>query len=209
MDLACNKRAASIGATSWCLWYTCLMRLEDAYRLLDLDPGASEEEVKRAHRDLTKVWHPDRFGHDLPLRQKAEEKLKSINDAYETIRGSRPERYESEPPGWRVRSHGREMYADSLEDIAALVDRGLLDEEAEVFDPGVGRWMGLREVAGLNTAVRQRRVYRYRKYALLCAAIAAFVLFRRPSPTGLIIALVLFVVAFVLVARMRVAGRSP
>jgi len=36
------------------------MRLDDCYRLLDLPPGSSPEEVKRAYRDLTKVWHPDR-----------------------------------------------------------------------------------------------------------------------------------------------------
>lgn len=62
-----------------------LMRLEDCYQLLDMRPGASDEELKAAHRDLTKVWHPDRFGNDPLLRRKAEEKLKSINEAYETI----------------------------------------------------------------------------------------------------------------------------
>ena len=55
------------------------MRLDDAYRLLDLDPGVSDEEVKMACRDLTKVWHPDRFGHDPRLRERAEEKLKAIH----------------------------------------------------------------------------------------------------------------------------------
>jgi Flp pilus assembly protein TadB len=65
------------------------MRLDDGYRLLDLDPAASDEEVKRACRDLTKVWHPDRFGNDPRLRQKAEEKMKSVLEAYETIRTSR------------------------------------------------------------------------------------------------------------------------
>lgn len=61
------------------------MRLEDCYQLLDVRPGASDEELKAAHRDLTKVWHPDRFGNDPLLRRKAEEKLKAINEAYETI----------------------------------------------------------------------------------------------------------------------------
>lgn len=61
------------------------MRLEDCYQLLDVQPGASDEELKAAHRDLTKVWHPDRFGNDPLLRRKAEEKLKAINEAYETI----------------------------------------------------------------------------------------------------------------------------
>lgn len=37
------------------------------YEILELEPGASPEEVKRAYRDLVKVWHPDRFSHVLNL----------------------------------------------------------------------------------------------------------------------------------------------
>ena len=38
--------------------------------------------LKEAYRDLVKVWHPDRFGSDARLRQKAEDKLKQIINAY-------------------------------------------------------------------------------------------------------------------------------
>ena len=65
------------------------MRLEDCYRLLELPPGASEQEVTRAWRELMKVWHPDRFPNDPLMRRRAEEKVKALNDAYETIRGTR------------------------------------------------------------------------------------------------------------------------
>src|SRR6185312_4879109 len=41
--------------------------------------------MKSAHRDLAKVWHPDRFLHDPRLQEKAQEKLKEINEAYELI----------------------------------------------------------------------------------------------------------------------------
>ena len=67
------------------------MRVKESYRLLDLEPGATDEEVKAAWRDLTKVWHPDRFEHDQDLRRKAQEKLKAINEAYESIRSQRSE----------------------------------------------------------------------------------------------------------------------
>ena len=67
------------------------MRLDDCYRVLDLPEGAAEDEVRRAHRELTKVWHPDRFAHDPMLRQRAEDKLKEINEAFETILGMRRE----------------------------------------------------------------------------------------------------------------------
>ena len=55
------------------------------YELLGVSPGASRQELKAAYRDLTKVWHPDRFAHDPRLQQKAEEKLKEINAAYEHL----------------------------------------------------------------------------------------------------------------------------
>ena len=32
---------------------------DDPYRILGLKPGASEEEVKRAYRQLAKKYHPD------------------------------------------------------------------------------------------------------------------------------------------------------
>lgn len=130
------------------------MRLDDCYRLLEINPRASAEEVKRAHRDLTKVWHPDRFGDDGALRRKAEEKLKAINEAFETIRGWRPERAQDASFASGVRSRRRETGRPAV-------------------------------------------------YALLYAAVAILILLRRPSPAGLVIALVLFVVAFVFIARAR------
>ena len=63
-----------------------------AYDVLGVKPGVSDRELKAAHRDLAKVWHPDRFLHDPRLQEKAQEKLKEINEAYEqlTSRHKRP-----------------------------------------------------------------------------------------------------------------------
>ena len=53
------------------------------YHVLDLQPGASQELVKQAYRDLVKIWHPDRLSaDDQRLRHKADIKLKEINEAY-------------------------------------------------------------------------------------------------------------------------------
>lgn len=60
------------------------------YKILELEPGALPEQVKQAYRDLVNVWHPDRFAHDSRLQQKAEEKLKEINEAYERLRAIGP-----------------------------------------------------------------------------------------------------------------------
>lgn len=56
-----------------------------AYGVLGVKPGVSDRELKAAHRDLAKVWHPDRFLHDPRLQEKAQEKLKEINEAYEQL----------------------------------------------------------------------------------------------------------------------------
>lgn len=62
---------------------------EKIYRcieMLGLKPGASQEEVNQAYRDLVNVWHPDRFVGNPRLQKKAEEKVKEINAAYEYIK---------------------------------------------------------------------------------------------------------------------------
>ena len=57
------------------------------FEILELQPGATPDQVKTAYRDLAKVWHPDRFRSDSPrLKSKAAEKLAEINEAYEKIR---------------------------------------------------------------------------------------------------------------------------
>ena len=58
---------------------------ERAREILGLKPGASAQEIKAAYRDLAKVWHPDRFIHDPRLQEKAQNKLKEINEAYEAL----------------------------------------------------------------------------------------------------------------------------
>jgi hypothetical protein len=55
------------------------------YEIFDLAPETSLEEVKKAYRDLVKVWHPDRFHDNQRLQKKANEKLSEINEAYEKI----------------------------------------------------------------------------------------------------------------------------
>lgn len=61
------------------------------YQVLEIEPGASQAEIKQAYKDLTSVWHPDRFLNNPRLRQKAENKLKEINVAYEFLKSYQPQ----------------------------------------------------------------------------------------------------------------------
>ncbi|OUN07941.1 molecular chaperone DnaJ [Flavonifractor sp. An92] len=56
----------------------------DPYRVLGVDPSASDDEVKRAYRELARKYHPDNYQNN-PLADLAEEKMKEINAAYEAI----------------------------------------------------------------------------------------------------------------------------
>ncbi len=63
--------------------------IDDAYDILGLKPGASHKEVKQAYRKLVKVWHPDRFFIQQE-KQKAEEGIKKINEAYNQLKSYQP-----------------------------------------------------------------------------------------------------------------------
>ncbi|MBW4616006.1 MAG: DnaJ domain-containing protein [Desmonostoc vinosum HA7617-LM4] len=63
--------------------------INHAYEILGLKPGASSAEVKRAYRKLVKIWHPDRF-FDEQQKREAEEKIKTINIAYNQIKSEEP-----------------------------------------------------------------------------------------------------------------------
>lgn len=56
-----------------------------AFSVLDLPSTADLLAVKSAYRELTKIWHPDRFAGDPSTQHRAQEKLKQINSAVETI----------------------------------------------------------------------------------------------------------------------------
>lgn len=71
--------------------------LSKAFELLGVKPGVSSRDLKAAHRDLAKVWHPDRFQHDPRLQEKAQEKLKEINEAYDLLSSGKVPRPVSPP----------------------------------------------------------------------------------------------------------------
>ncbi len=58
------------------------------YEVLGVPENASEEEIKKAYKELVKKYHPDKY-QDNPLADLAEEKLQEINEAYDMLMKNR------------------------------------------------------------------------------------------------------------------------
>lgn len=58
--------------------------MRDPYQVLGVSPGASDEEIKKAYRALSRRYHPD-ANIDNPNREAAEERFKEVQQAYDQI----------------------------------------------------------------------------------------------------------------------------
>lgn len=62
--------------------------MTDPYKVLGVSPQATDDEIKKAYRELAKKYHPDKYT-DSPLADVAEEKMKEVNQAYDEIQRMR------------------------------------------------------------------------------------------------------------------------
>lgn len=63
---------------------------DNAYKILEIDKTATDDEVKKAYRKMAKKYHPDKVAHLGKEHQKgAEEKFKQVQKAYEQLQKER------------------------------------------------------------------------------------------------------------------------
>ena len=63
---------------------------DSAYKILEIAPSASNEDVKKAYRRMAMRYHPDKVSHlGEDFRKTADEKFKKVNEAYEKIKKER------------------------------------------------------------------------------------------------------------------------
>ena len=90
--------------------------MNDPYRVLGLEPGASDEEVKKAYKTLAKKYHPDVAGNN----PEAARKMQEINAAYDEMINHKATGSYSQNSSWSYRTTTAE--ADESVEMRAAVN---------------------------------------------------------------------------------------
>ncbi|MCI8326795.1 MAG: DnaJ domain-containing protein [Lachnospiraceae bacterium] len=77
----------------------------DPYHVLGVEPGATDEEIKKVYRALSRRYHPD-ANINNPNKAQAEEKFKEVQQAYEQIMRERQQGNHYQNGGYRNGSYG-------------------------------------------------------------------------------------------------------
>ena len=61
------------------------MTREEALTALGLEGDATQDEITAAYRELAQMLHPDKYGKSKRLRERAEQQMRVINEARDTL----------------------------------------------------------------------------------------------------------------------------
>lgn len=70
--------------------YTRSKNVNWAYSALEIEPSATNDEIKKAYRAMAKKYHPDTVANlGEEIKKKATEKFRAVNEAYEELKKQR------------------------------------------------------------------------------------------------------------------------
>ena len=105
----------------------------DPYSVLGVSSSASNDEIKKAYRELSRKYHPDSYANN-PLSDLAEEKFKEVQEAYDQIMKQREGGYTQAAGSYNSGNEGEELnqvvnfinsrrYQDALSMLARIGTR--------------------------------------------------------------------------------------
>ena len=124
--------------------------MTNPYEVLGVSKNASDEEIKAAYKKLAMKYHPDNYS-DNPLSDLAEEKMKEINEAYDTIMAKRR-------GGFKGSNSSNNSYSETgvYADVRRFINQNRLEDAQEILD-GVSISERNAEWYFLNGSVLYRR----------------------------------------------------
>lgn len=123
---------------------------QDPYQVLGISRTATDDEVKRAYRELSRKYHPDSYV-DNPLASLAEEKFKEVQEAYDAIINERQNGGFSKSSG----SYYNQTYNETgeLYQVANFINEKRFNEALSVLaqiNNRTARWYYYSAIANLG-----------------------------------------------------------
>jgi len=107
--------------------------MTDPYKVLGVSPSAGDDEVKSAYKELAKKYHSDNYVNN-PLADLAEEKMKEINVAYDTIMNERRNGRSGQSSSGYSSGYGTSSGSSQFADIRRLITQNRIVEAEELLN---------------------------------------------------------------------------
>ena len=108
--------------------------MSDPYQVLGVKPNASDDEIKRAYRELARKYHPDNYQNN-PLADLAEEKMKEINEAYDAVTKMRSGGSSGYSSGGYQGAYQQQSYSNdpTFARVRNLINSGNVDQAEQLL----------------------------------------------------------------------------
>ena len=107
--------------------------MTNPYEVLGVSPDASDEEIKKAYRELAKKYHPDNYA-DSPLAAVAEQKLQEVNEAYDEINRMRQKGKGTGSTAGSSAYSANNASSSQFYSVRVFIQRNMVTEAEQVLD---------------------------------------------------------------------------
>jgi curved DNA-binding protein CbpA len=115
--------------------------MTDPYTVLGVSRDATDDEIKKAYRDLARKYHPDRYASSPDLAELAGEKMKEVNAAYDAINEERSSRnanqsngnYGNYTGGYRTGGNTNSANYPKYQMARGMINRGAVNEADNIL----------------------------------------------------------------------------